>query len=181
MKLIDKYILKSYLYPFFCCMAAFSMLFVIWDLFDNLSKFLDSQTPPALIATYYGCLLLPTLEYIAPASSLLGTLYALWNFTRGNELTAFRASGVSLYRMMVPFVAAAFVISLCAALVKETVAPSAIRWVTDFEASKRTLAADAPVTNLAYYNNLARRQWIVEAFRVDDPSQLERVTITQEN
>lgn len=181
MKLIDRYVLRSYLVPFIGCMLAFSMLFVIIDLFTNLSKFLQAQTGPHLIVTYYACMLLPSLEYIAPASSLLGTLFALWNFTRANELTAMRACGLSLYRIMVPFIVAGFAISLMAAVIKETLTPPALTWIENFKADRANRERAPSVIPLAYYNSDAHRQWLVDAFEPKNPLVLKGVEITFEN
>ena len=128
MRLMDRYILREYLTPVGYCLGTFTMFYVIWDLFANLGEIIEAKTPVLLIGRYYLCLVLPTLEFLAPASLLLATLYTLWHLTRNNELTAMRSSGVSLYRIMVPFLAVGMVFSIVTGVVKESIGPEAARW-----------------------------------------------------
>ncbi|MDA0991053.1 MAG: LptF/LptG family permease, partial [Verrucomicrobia bacterium] len=73
MKILDRYILRSLLVPLAYCLMAFAMLFIIWDLFEHMSQFLEARTPLTMVGLYYVLLLLPTLEFLAPASLLLAS------------------------------------------------------------------------------------------------------------
>ncbi len=106
MKLIDKYILRSLFVPTAYCLLTFCMLFVLFDLFDHLSDFIDAQTPFLQIVRYYFYILPAMLVFIVPISLLLGLLYGLWQLSKNNELTAMRASGVSLMRLTIPIMLA---------------------------------------------------------------------------
>ena len=103
MKIIDKYLLRTFMVPLVYCLVGFSMIFVIFDLFDHFSDFMEAKTSLLDILKYYLFILPSILSYIVPISLLLSVLYALSTLTRSNELTAMRASGVSLYRLMLPF------------------------------------------------------------------------------
>ncbi len=180
MKIVDRYILSSFMMPLSYCMIGFSLLFVIWDLFDNLNKFLSAETAPLTIALYYICLMVPTFEYLAPASLLLASLYTLWNFTRNNELTAMRASGISLYRIMVPLLLTGFTFSLIAFVIKESLATRAFEWTETLKQNDYAQAAGAETRALTHYNVVTRRLWRIDAFNVDTPNILLGVKITQE-
>ncbi|MDA0577994.1 MAG: LptF/LptG family permease [Verrucomicrobia bacterium] len=181
MKIIDRYMLRSLLLPLSYCLIAFSMLFIVLDLFEHLSKLLDAKAPVRLIATYYLALLLPTLEYLAPASLMLGTLYALWQLTRNNELIAMQASGLSLHRILTPFLSVALVFALSLAVVKETIGARAFVWTTSIRENRFHLPSDDNEDkNLAYYDSGTRRLWLVEHFNELSPGVLRDVKITQE-
>ncbi len=181
MRLMDRYILREYLTPLVYCLGTFIMFYVVWDLFANLGEIIEAKTPALLIARYYGCLMLPTLEYLAPASLLLATLYTLWQLTRNNELTAMRSSGVSLYRIMVPFLAVGVVFSIVTGVVKEAVAPSAARWAHEFSESdftRQTLRE--AVSDYPFANSLDHRQWRIGRIDLRDAKRLRDVSVTQE-
>lgn len=180
MKLTDKYLLRQYLVPLAYCLIAFCMVYVLYDLFDHLSRFIEAGTPLVLIIRYYLCLLTPTLEYLVPASLLLATLYTLWRLTRNNELTAMRASGVSLYRIMMPFLAVGLIFSITAAAIKETVAPQAGQWATDFKKHKFREMRHSVHFNQAYYNSAAHRLWLIEKIDLKNPHRLIGVKVKQE-
>jgi lipopolysaccharide export system permease protein len=166
--------------PLCYCMLGFSLLFVIWDLFDHLNKFLASETPPLTIALYYACLLLPTLEYLAPASLLLASLYTLWNFTRNNELTAMRASGISQYRIMMPLLITGFLFSVGASLIKETLTTPAFEWTETFKDSGYKAAESVPASVLTHYDVRTRRIWRIDLFNTETSQVLQGVKVTQE-
>jgi lipopolysaccharide export system permease protein len=181
MKLVDRYLTREYLVPVTYCLFAFGMIFVVIDLFDNIGKFLEAGTPPLTIGRYYLCTLAPVLEFLAPASLLLATLYTLWQLTRNNELIAMRASGISLYRIMLPFLAVGLIASLLSALVKEHVAPRVGLWAEEFRASRFTVPHPPRIYyDRAFFNSTDHRLWHVEEYDMDDPGKLLRVKITQE-
>ena len=178
---MDRYILREYLTPVGYCLGTFTMFYVIWDLFANLGEIIEAKTPVLLIGRYYLCLVLPTLEFLAPASLLLATLYTLWHLTRNNELTAMRSSGVSLYRIMVPFLAVGMVFSIVTGVVKESIGPEAARWAHEFSESHFTAETKAEmVRDYPFANSVDHRQWRIDKVDLRDARVLHGVTITQE-
>ncbi|MBI2438745.1 MAG: LptF/LptG family permease, partial [Lentisphaerae bacterium] len=166
MKLIDKYILRHFLVPLAYCLIAFYMLFVVYDLFENLADFIDAQTPLLEIARYYLYLLPATLVFILPISLLLGLLYGLWQLSKNNELTAMRASGVSLLRLTIPILVAGFSFSALITALQETVAPWASYWANQFV--ERQQKGEERLTdcalNLTYNNEEQHRIWAISKF-----------------
>lgn len=103
MKLIDKYIFKEFLIPFFYCFFAFVVIFIIGDLFENLDNFILMKVPWMLVVRYY-MLLIPSIFILTtPLAVLLSILYQLGYMSRYNEVVALKASGVSFWRIIVPF------------------------------------------------------------------------------
>ena len=54
MKIITRYLLKSFLGPFVTCFVAFNLLYFLFDLFENFSKFIDARLSGAEVLRYYG-------------------------------------------------------------------------------------------------------------------------------
>ena len=125
MKILTKYLLKSLLGPLFYCLLGFSLLFIINDLFDNFSDFLSSDIGFVAILHYYALLMLPAMVMILPACLLLSILYSLSSLTRHSEIIAMRAGGISIYRIIVPYMGVGVVATLLCAFLAEKVAPQA--------------------------------------------------------
>lgn len=123
MKILTKYLLKSLLLPLFYCMLGFTLIFIINDLFDNFSDFLQSDIRPVEILTYYSLVLPPVIVLILPACLLLAMLYSLSRLTRYSEIIAMRAGGVSIYRIIKPFIGVGIVATLLSGLLNEVVVP----------------------------------------------------------
>lgn len=166
MKLIDKYIFRQFVVPFIYALFTFSLLFVIVDLFDHLSDFIDAKTPLLEVFRYYVFLMPSLLVYIAPISLLLGLLYSLWQLSRHNELTALRACGISFYRITVPIVIVGVVVSLVISILQETVAPHSTYWAWQF-INRQKKSDDFSMryaSDLPYKNEEQRRIWVIRQF-----------------
>ncbi len=125
MKILTKYLLKSLLWPLLYCLLAFILIFIINDLFDNFSEFVEGNVRPLEILYYYSQVLPPVTVLILPACLLMAMLYSLSHLTRHSEITAMRAGGVSIYRIVSPFIGVGIFASLLTAFINEKIAPDA--------------------------------------------------------
>jgi len=180
MKLIDKYLLRNLMAPLGYCLAAFAMIYVIFDLFNNMSDFIDAKTPLASVLQFYSLLMPAVLIYIAPASLFLSVLYSLSHLTKNNELTAMRSCGVSLLRLMVPMIAVGLIASLIVGIVNETIGPWSAYWTNQFIKFQRKKGEMSVrvVPMLGLVNEVAGRDWIVEKFDVQT-FEMSNATLTQ--
>lgn len=166
MKLIDSYLTGKMARPMVCCLLAFAMIFVVFDLFDNLSSFLEKSMPLPRVLLYYSWMLPGLLVWIAPISILLAVLYCLWQLSRRNELTAMRASGVGYLRLMAPLLAASLAMSVAVLVVNEFMAPEtmyrAYQFIERMKADEDSSLRYA--LNLSYRNEDAHRTWAIQKF-----------------
>lgn len=181
MKIIDRYLLRTFLVPFFYCLTAFMMIYVIFDLFDNLNDFVEGKTPLLLVVKYYLILLPSVLIRIVPISLLLAVLYSLSSLTKNNELTAMRASGISIIRLMVPFLSVGLAFTIIVGFVHETVGPGAAYWCYNFvrEQKKNDPAAVYIKQDLAIKHQGTRRIWLVGEFDIRD-SRMRQIEVIQQ-
>ncbi len=128
MRLITRYLLKAFLGPLVLCLVSFNAIFIIFDLFENLSRFIDSKVPALTALRYYGGVVATYSIWFVPASCLLATLYTMWQLSHHSELTAMRASGISFRRLTMPFFFVALVMTLLTFLNSEYVVPEAGTW-----------------------------------------------------
>lgn len=121
--IIDKYIIKEFLIPFSYCFLAFVLLFIIGDLFENLDNFIKQKVPWPLVGKYYLFLIPNVFILTTPLAVLLSLLYLLGYMSRYNELNALKASGVSFWRIMVPFCFIGIIFSLLVFGINERLLP----------------------------------------------------------
>lgn len=125
MKLIDKHLLKQFLPAFLYCVFAFIILYVVIDLFTNLDDMIKQHVSPAVLLRYYLSFLPIILTQVTPISVLLAILYSLGTLNKNNEIMAMKASGISVWRIIMPFLCVGFIISMCMFIVENRVVPSA--------------------------------------------------------
>jgi len=183
-KLIDKYIAKTVLTALVYVLSAFIMFFIIMDLFENLGDFLDNETPPHLIVQYYIFLVPATLVYNAPISMLLAVLYGLYNLTHSNELTAMRASGISLFRTICPILIIGTFLSIFVLIVNEAVGPSS-RYFGYLFLSEQTGKANEEMSShigygVPFRNGVEKRSWQIDEFN-SKTLEMKGVVLTQEH
>ncbi len=160
MKLVTRYLLRQYLGPLFTCLIAFNGLFILFDLFGRLSRFIDADLSFLTVLRYYGGVVSMYSHWFIPASCMLATLYTMWKLSHHSEITAMRASGISFHLLTLPFFGVALGMALLSFANAEYIAPNASAWSENLKDSGFALNADRLRKNHIYYNATARRKWI---------------------
>ncbi len=181
MKLIDKHLLREFLIPVTYCLLAFVMVLIINELFGDMSRIIENKPSVSMIVRFYISILGPSMQYLTPASLMLATLYTLYSLTRSNELVAMRASGISIYRITVPFLVVGVVFSLATAILNETWIPHAMEWAEEVRANKFNLVETKMVEQCIYVNADQHRQWVINQFDTKHPNILKDVEVKQED
>jgi lipopolysaccharide export system permease protein len=107
----DRYALRQFAVTGVFALAAFTAIFLVIDLMENLDDFLDKAAPAGIILTYYVYFIPEIVRLMLPVAVLLSALFTTGRLSTGNELTALKGGGVSLYRFMAPFLIAALLLS----------------------------------------------------------------------
>lgn len=112
MKIIDRYVLTQYSKSFCLALGCFALIVLVSQFFDKIDTFLNYKTPVTKILVYLFYLLPFWIVQVMPIATLLATLFTLSNFSRHNELTAMKASGISIYRVILPLLLFSVTLSL---------------------------------------------------------------------
>ena len=112
MKILDKYLIKQFLQTILFSLVAFTLIFVIINMVENIGGFLDQDVPFLIILHYYTVFSPDIIKLMTPVAVLFAALFTAGKASNLSELTAIKASGVSLYRFMLPFIITTFFISI---------------------------------------------------------------------
>ena len=85
-------------------MVGFIIIYIAVDLMEKLDKFLDHNVPFHVVMEYYINFTPQIIALILPVCSLLGSLFATGKMSMSSEIVAMRSGGISLYRLMAPFI-----------------------------------------------------------------------------
>jgi lipopolysaccharide export system permease protein len=91
---------------------AFTVIFVVVDAMENLDDFIDQDLPAFEILHYYFVFSPEIIRLITPVAVLFAALFTAGKASNLSELTAMRASGMSMYRFMMPFIITTIIISI---------------------------------------------------------------------
>ncbi len=111
-KLIYKYLIRSFVNTFIFALIALCVLFVIVDLMEKIDKFIDQEASIWIVIEYYIYFLPEILKLMMPIAALLGTLFSVGKFSTDNEITAMKSGGISIYKIMLPYVFISLLISI---------------------------------------------------------------------
>jgi LPS export ABC transporter permease LptG/LPS export ABC transporter permease LptF len=101
-QLMDSYVLSNFIFYFILWLAAFVAMTQLFNFFDLLGDIVKNQIPLGRVVTYH-VFLTPLLIYeTLPVSVLLAVLVTFGVMTKNNEVTAFKACGISVRRLGLP-------------------------------------------------------------------------------
>jgi LPS export ABC transporter permease LptG/LPS export ABC transporter permease LptF len=125
--LLDEYVLREFLLTFGMVLVTFVMLMLVFTFFELLGDIIANRTPLVTVGEYLINLTPSMIYLITPLSVLIGVLVVFGLMNRNSELTAMKATGISLYRIVVPVLAIAAVLSASLFLFDDTYLPQANR------------------------------------------------------
>lgn len=102
MKLLDRYVLRSFLEPFLICTAGFLAIWLIFDLSDNGPDFIQAKASPKAITLFYLTQLPSIILVVLPVGLLLALLFSLSRMSRTNEIISMLTAGRSVVRVLMP-------------------------------------------------------------------------------
>jgi LPS export ABC transporter permease LptG/LPS export ABC transporter permease LptF len=123
--LIDVYLLQQFFYYFFVLLAAFVLIFDAFTLFDLLGDIARNHVPALTVLSYFRYLVPLMVYQLAPLATLVATLVSLAILAKNNEVIALKASGISLYRLVLPLLLAGLLVSGGLFLLDDTFLPYA--------------------------------------------------------
>ncbi len=126
MKIIYLYILKELLTPFAFGVAAFTGIFIGTDLLFRLTDLYTRWGVSIFIIIKLFFLSLPAIIVLTfPMATLLATIMAYSRLSGDSEVTAFRAGGVSIKKLIIPALIVGLLMSVFTIIINEKVVPQA--------------------------------------------------------
>ena len=123
MKILDRYVIRTFLTVLLGAIIAIVAVFIIANLTEKVEDFIDHDAPLSAPVLYY-LYFAPFIAVLTlPVSMLLASLSTLGGLVRTNELLAMKASGISTYRPIRTIAVLSIFVTIGAFVVGETVVP----------------------------------------------------------
>lgn len=156
MKILDRYLVKQFLQTIFFGLIAFTLIFVVIDMMENLDDFIDQNVAAPVILHYYFVFSPDIIKLITPIAVLFGALFTAGKAAQLSEITAIKASGVSMYRFMLPFLITAFFISMFSIYFAGYVVPMANKTKLNIEMNYLKKGYDYSGSNIFFQDSKTR-------------------------
>jgi LPS export ABC transporter permease LptG/LPS export ABC transporter permease LptF len=109
--ILDEYVLREFLKMFAMVLAGFVLMMLVFTFFELIGDILRNH-PPLVTVGDYLLNLTPSMIYqITPLSVLIAVLVTFGLFNRSSELIAMKATGISIYRLVIPVVMIAAILA----------------------------------------------------------------------
>lgn len=177
MKIVARYILKEHAGPLVFALSALTSLLLLNFVAKKFGDLVGKGLPWTVIAEFLLLSIPFTLAMTLPMAVLVATLHAFSRLASENEITAFKASGVSMQRLVRPVILASVVLTLFMIWFNDQVLPRANHRLatlqSDIARVKPTLALQEQVIN-----EVVPRQLFLRAGRIaSGTNQMRDVTI----
>ncbi len=109
-QIVDTHILSTFVFYFTVLLVSFVSLILIYNFVELMGDMVRNSNLVTVL-TYLFFLTPKEIYDMTPISVLVAVLVTLGVMSKQNEITAFKACGVSLYRLTAPLIVACFVLS----------------------------------------------------------------------
>jgi LPS export ABC transporter permease LptG/LPS export ABC transporter permease LptF len=142
-RILDEYVVREFLNTFFLVLAGFVLLMLVFTFFDLVGDILRNHIPLTTVGAYLVNLTPDMLYQIAPLAVLIAALVTFGVLNRNSEIIAMKATGISLYRLVIPIVSISAILSVSLFLFDQYYLPLANRRQ---EALRNTIKGRPPQT-----------------------------------
>ncbi|MFQ5896645.1 MAG: LPS export ABC transporter permease LptF [Candidatus Methylomirabilia bacterium] len=122
-RIIDRHMVREYLTYFAYGLGVGAVLILIATLLQKLDNFLVFRPPLRFIMEYLIYRIPTDLYQGLPVVTLVATIFLFLSMARYHELTALKAAGVSLYRIVLPILLLGLGVSAASVVFQETFLP----------------------------------------------------------
>ena len=178
MKIVDRYILKELVPPFFLGLVLFTFVLLLNRIFKLTDLIVSKGVPLLTVFKLIGNIMPSFLTLTIPMAVLLAALIAFGRLSTDSEVTALKATGFSLYRLMAPVAMLAVVAAIITAYFSIYLGPVKAR---NFKKDLFVLAKTRSfVTIEEEVFNDTFKNVVIYAQKTPSPNEMEGVFISDE-
>ncbi len=134
LKILDRYIIKQYLGTFLFTMMIFTLIAIVIDFSDKIEDFIEKNvTFYETVFDYYINFCLYMVGQLIPLYALIAVIFFTSRLASNSEIISILNAGVSFWRLLKPYLIAAFLISGFHLLSNHYLIPNGNKKRLDFE------------------------------------------------
>src|SRR6266851_6083677 len=176
-RILSRYILRQHLPPLGYAVAALTCAMLVNQVAKQFGNLVGKGLPWGIIAEVFALSIPFIVAMTLPMAVLVAVLYTFSHLAADNEITAMKASGISLARIVTPVLGGAVAVTLCALLWNDQLLPRANHTLrtllVDIQRKKPTFQLKEQVIN-----EVIQGQFFLRAARIDPATnRLKDVTI----
>ncbi len=121
--ILDRYIIRKFLSIFLLIFFSLISVFIIITFFEQIDEIYKHNKTIQEFLTYLLYRIPEFIHYTLPICAMASSLLCLGFLTKTNEITAMKASGMSVYRIIAPIVVLSFLVCVVSFYLQENISP----------------------------------------------------------
>jgi lipopolysaccharide export system permease protein len=122
-KILYKYIVKNFIKIFIFTTLAFSVVVIISQLLGKINFYMENKATFGIIIVHILTNAPEWLVQALPIATLLALLFSLGSLAKRNEITAMKAAGINMWRVISLFLTIGFIIGIADFACREFIVP----------------------------------------------------------
>jgi len=176
-RILSRYLLRQHVAPFGFALAGLTAFLLLQQVAKQFGNLVGKGLPWHVIAEVFALSIPFIIAMTLPMAVLVAVLYTFSHLAADNEITAMKASGISLARIVTPVLGGAVAVALCALLWNDQLLPRANHrlrtLLVDIQRKKPSFSLKEQVIN-----EVIQGQFFLRAARIDPATnRLKDVTI----
>jgi len=133
-KIIDAYLLRKFLGALFFAITMLMTIIIVFDLSENIQRFMDTAIPVKEIITGYYLNFIPYfINLFIPLFTFISVIWFTSKLSQHNEIISILDNGISFYRFMVPYLVGAIIVALLSLIMANFVVPGTNEQLNEFK------------------------------------------------
>ena len=125
MKIFEKYIIKELAGPFFLGLAIFSFIFLTDKIFELVDLIINKGVPAGKVLLLIIYIYPSFFSITVPMGILMASLMAFGRLSHDNEIIALKSSGINVFKISMPAIIIALLLSVVMVFFNDTILPRA--------------------------------------------------------
>jgi LPS export ABC transporter permease LptG/LPS export ABC transporter permease LptF len=163
-RILDEYVVREFLFMFSLVLTGFVLLMLVFTVFELIGDILRNHSALSIVGQYLINLTPSMIYQIAPLAVLIAVLVTFGVLNRNSEIIAMKATGISLYRLVVPVIGISAILAVALFVFDEFYLPQANQRQ---DALRSVIKGKPPQTFLH-----PEQQWMFGQPRANEPGRI---------
>ena len=140
MSVLSRYLIKEFFKLLLLCQIIFLFIYLIIDFLQKIDNFIEAHVSKGIMISYFLNKIPLVIVQMLPPATLISIIILFSLMKKRNEITAIKASGLDIFKVLQPIVVASLLASIGLFLFSEIVVPqtsSKANEIWDIEVEKR--------------------------------------------
>lgn len=170
MKILDRFILKSFIGPFIAILLVVVFILMMQFLWLYIDELVGKGLSLKVVFEFLGWGCATLLPLSIPLATLLASMMTLGTFGENNELLAIKAAGISLKRVLVPLLVISVIISIGAFFAANNLVPVAYNKIFSLRSDIKRTKEEIKIPTGTFYDGI--EGYILRVDRRNDDTQM---------